>query len=130
VVWDDRIELLGWDLPRRVKLGEPFTLVTYYRVLRPVELPWKAFAHFQGKGWVNADHDPIDGRCPTTAWKAGDILVDRVTTVVAKSPGDYHVWIGFFRGNPGTWQNLALTAAPPGQRDADGRLDLATVSVD
>ena len=130
IAWDDRIELVGWDLPRRVKVGEAFVLVTYYKVLQPVGQPWKMFVHLQGKSWINADHDPVDGRCATSSWKPGDILVDRITTMITKAPGDYQVWLGFFRGSPGNWQNLPLSIAPTNRRDADGRLDLTGLSVD
>ena len=75
-VWDDRIELVGWNNPPSAHLGEKFDAVVYYRVLQPVERSWKAFVHIDldGKNRANADHDPIGGHCPTSTWQVGDIL--------------------------------------------------------
>jgi hypothetical protein len=139
VVWDDRIELLGWNIPARVHLGEKFELAVYYRVLKPLDLEWSAFVHIDGgKGRANADHDPISGRCPTSAWRAGDVLVDRTTTAVTTNafgggtlePGTYDVWIGFFRGWEGGWQNMPVSDAPATMRDDQQRIRITTLIVE
>jgi RNA polymerase sigma factor (sigma-70 family) len=142
VIWDDRIQLLGWDIPKSVHLGETFSITVYYKVLQPVSLAWKAFVHIDladGSARRNADHDPIGGRCPTTAWRAGDVLVDRVTTSMtinaygsggALGPGNYVVWIGFFRGWVGSWQNMPISDAPADMRDAESRARLSVLIVE
>jgi hypothetical protein len=119
MVWDGRVELLGWDAPATVRIGTPMTMTLYFNVLQPTESPYDVFVHVAGEHrWINADHTPQTGHCLTTEWKPGDVIVDRFTfgTAVdanghANPPGTYSIDIGLFRGQPGAWENLP-TATP------------------
>ena len=132
VVWDDRIELVGWNLPRTVGLGHDIEVAVYYKVLRPVAGRWKIFLHFSGPGWHNADHEPADGQCPTSIWQPGDFVVDRFTTRLPadKRPGSYDVRIGFFTGWAPTWRNLPLSEAPAELRHPSDGLRLTAIVVE
>jgi uncharacterized GH25 family protein len=127
VAWANSIELVGWDAPKAVAIGERFDVTLYFRVLRPLDRTWKIFVHAEsGKQRANFDHDPAEGRCPTSLWKPGDLVVDRVAARFTDihEPGRYTLWIGFFVGVAGRWQNLDVEAA---DRDANDRIPLATI---
>jgi RNA polymerase sigma factor (sigma-70 family) len=132
VVWDDRIELVGWNLPRTVGRGADIEVTLYYKVVRPLDGAWKIFLHLAGPGWLNADHEPADGQCPTSIWKPGDVVVDRFTTRLPtdKRPGTYDVRIGFFTGWAPSWRNLPISEAPAELRHASDGLQLTTIVVE
>ncbi len=132
VAWDERIELLGWEVPPRIRAGEKFELVLFYKVLKPIDRSWKIFIHMEGsKRRINADHEPLGGRCPTSTWKPGDVIIDR--TILRVDPsyeiGKYNIRIGFFGGWDPSWKNLALSDAPE-PRDEHQRLTLTSVTVE
>jgi RNA polymerase sigma factor (sigma-70 family) len=125
VIWDGRIQLLGWNIPRSVRLGESFEVTLYYKVLQPIDRSWKIFMHFDGSKFRhNGDHEPADGRCPTSAWQPGDIVVDRFTTSVSTdkipniNPGNYEVTTGLFTGWNPSWKNMPISEAPKDLRDS------------
>ncbi|HEV7556583.1 MAG TPA: sigma-70 family RNA polymerase sigma factor [Kofleriaceae bacterium] len=133
IAWDDKVELVGWDMPDKVHLGDSVDVAVYYRVLRPLGRSWKAFVHIDipKQTRVSADHDPLSGRCPTSSWQAGDVLVDRFTTRVVDQAGTYLVRIGFFRGWNGHWINLPISDGPAALRDDQyGQLTLAELIVE
>jgi protocatechuate 3,4-dioxygenase beta subunit len=131
VVWDDRIELVGWNVPNTVRLGQDIEIALYYKVLRPVDGAWKIALHLAGPGWLNADHEPGDGQCPTSIWKPGEVIVDRFTTRLAtdQRTGSYEVRIGFFTGWAPSWRNLPISDAPPELRHPSDGLVLTTIVV-
>lgn len=133
VVWEESIELVGWELASRVRTSEPFEIVLIYKVLKPLGRSWKHLVHIDGpKMRQNADHEPLGGRCPTSTWKPGDVIVDRTTVRMdpASDTGKYTIWIGFFGGVPPSWRNLALTDAPASLRDEHQRFRLTSVDVE
>jgi hypothetical protein len=135
VVWDNRIQLLGWDLPRAVPRGAPFEVAIYYKILQPVGGSWKALMHFDGPAGRagNGDHDPIAGRCPTSTWQPGDYIIDRFTARAgggAFPGGAYDVWIGFFTGTNPNWKNMTVSEAPGDMRDNADRVKIATLSLE
>ncbi|MBA3391276.1 MAG: sigma-70 family RNA polymerase sigma factor [Deltaproteobacteria bacterium] len=132
VVWDERIELLGWDVPPRRRVGEPFQILLVYKVLEPIDRSWKIFIHLDGpKQRVNADHEPLGGRCPTSTWKPGDVIIDRTSVRVDPrfDAGKYDVWIGFFGGLAPNWKNLSLSIAPE-PRHEHHRFKLTSVDIE
>ena len=135
VVWDNRIQLLGWDLPKAVTRGALFNVTIYYKILQPVGGSWKALMHFDGPAGRagNGDHDPIAGRCPTSTWQPGDYIVDRFTARAgggAFPGGAYDVWIGFFTGTNPNWKNMAVSEAPGDMRDNTDRVKITTLSLE
>jgi RNA polymerase sigma factor (sigma-70 family) len=109
IVWDDRIELVGWDLPAHARVGEPIEVTLVFRVTAPVAHAWKLFAHFDSSAHRrNADHAAVSDTCPTSTWKPGDVLVDRFSTTLPFAE-TFALKLGFFRPGEGDapWQNLA-----------------------
>ncbi|MBP6630333.1 MAG: glycosyltransferase family 39 protein [Kofleriaceae bacterium] len=134
VVYDDRIELLGWKLPPKVGRGDDFEVTLFFKVLRPVGGTWKIFAHFDGPGAVRfqGDHTPIADRCPTSYWQEGDYIVDRFTVEAGDSThqlGSYDLRVGFFTGSNPTWRNMKVTQAPPGSADSNDRVRLGPIQL-
>ena len=132
VAWEESLELAGWELPARIGVGEPFHLTLYFKVLKPLDRSWKIFIHMDGPTMrINADHDPLGGRCPTSTWKPGDVIVDRTALRVDPSfdGGKYDVWIGFFGGMDPNWRNLSLSDAPATMRDEHQRFRLTSIEV-
>jgi hypothetical protein len=135
VVWDGRIQLLGWDAPKSVVRGARFDVTLYYKILQPVGGTWKTLVHIDGAG-VRAgigDHDPIGGRCPTSTWQLGDYIIDRFTTSAgggAFPSGVYEVWTGFFTGSNPNWRNMTLSEAPGDMRDTVDRVKIATIGLE
>jgi hypothetical protein len=133
VVWDNRIELLGWDLPKTVQRGAAFEVTVYYKILQPVTQNWTALMHIDGAIRIGGDHPPIEDRCKTSTWQAGDFIIDR-TTVVAGGAGHplgtYVVWIGFFTGTAPNFKNMTVSAAPPDLKDTADRVKLTSLILD
>ncbi|MCW5802410.1 MAG: hypothetical protein KIT31_08485, partial [Deltaproteobacteria bacterium] len=134
IVWDGKIQLLGWDIPPRVKRGEKFEVVTYYKILGTVGGAWTMLVHIDGAlRWQGGDHKPIKDRCPTSTWQVGDYIVDRHPMVAgqgASPPGSYKVWIGFFTGQTPNFTNMTVTKAPADQRDQTNRVNITGIELD
>ena len=135
VVWDGKIQLLGWDIPKTVARGQRFEITLYYKILAPVGGAWKTLMHFDGpSGRVgNGDHEPIGGRCPTSTWQLGDYIIDRFTTSAgggAFPAGVHDVWLGFFTGAAPNWKNMSVSEAPGDMRDTVDRVKITTIGLE
>jgi len=65
--YDNKIELIGVDMPRSVARGSSFQMTLYYRVRASVGGEWKVFAHFDSGMKFQGDHSLVDTvRCGTT----------------------------------------------------------------
>jgi len=133
IVWDNKIELLGWDMPARVSRGDRFEVTTYYKILAPVGGNWTMIMHFDGAIRFSGDHKPIQDRCPTSTWQPGDYIIDK-TTVVAGSGGHplgpYQLWLGFFTGTAPNYRNMPVSTAPGDLRDTNDRVKITKVILD
>jgi hypothetical protein len=133
VTWDNKIQLLGWDIPQTMTRGSKVQVKLYYKILQPVGGTWKGLMHFDGPLRFNGDHDPINGRCPTSTWQPGDFIVDTLTVTAgggAFPAGKYDVWIGFFTGSAPNWKNMTVSEAPGDMRDTADRVKIMTVVLD
>jgi hypothetical protein len=133
IVFDGRIELLGWSMPKRVSRGDKFTVKMFYKVLQPVPGNWRVLFHFDGSLRFNGDHEPIKGRCQTSTWQPGDFIVDTHTVTAgagAFTPGPYDVWTGFFTGSNPNWKNMTVSEAPGDMRDQTDRVKITTITLD
>jgi hypothetical protein len=133
VVFDGKIELLGWSMPKKIGRGDKFYVKMFYKIRQPVGANWKVLFHFDGPLRFNGDHEPINGRCATSTWQPGDYIVDtyRVTAGGgAFAPGPYEVWTGFFTGSNPNWKNMTVSEAPPDMRDTADRVKITTIVLD
>jgi len=138
VVWDNKIELLGWDIPSTVSRGSRFDVTMYYKILAPPGGAYTTLFHFDapyGRAF-NGDHVPLDNKCATSTWQAGDYVVDtyEVTAGYTTTPkGPVDVWTGFFTGSTGNYKNMPLSEAPSAMRDPNPetpRLKITTIVLD
>ncbi|MCX5744428.1 MAG: glycosyltransferase family 39 protein, partial [Proteobacteria bacterium] len=97
VVWDNKIQLLGWNIPKSVPRGTKFDVTLYYKILAPVGGAWTSLMHFDGPTRFNGDHKPINDRCPTSTWQPGDYIIDTFTVTAGGATfpkTNYELWIG------------------------------------
>ncbi|HEY2735089.1 MAG TPA: hypothetical protein VGI70_13930, partial [Polyangiales bacterium] len=106
VNFDDKIELLGYDLAlphgTYVGAGESFTLTWYFRVIRRVPGAYRLFVHIDGEGQrIHGDHDPVDGKYPVRLWDEGDVIVDsqKIDVPASDRGGNYTMLLGFYSGD-------------------------------
>jgi hypothetical protein len=133
IVFDNRIELLGWSMPKRIGRGKKFEVKMFYKVLQPVGGNWRVLFHFDGSIRFNGDHEPIKGRCQTSTWQPGDYIVDSHVVTAgggAFAPGNYDVWTGFFTGSNPNWKNMPVSEAPADMRDGADRVKITTIVLD
>jgi hypothetical protein len=102
-----KITLLGYDLPGGpFHPGESIPLTVYWRALTEMDLPYTFFVHLlgpfnpatNGPLWGQHDAQPGDGTYPTTAWDAGEIVVDEYVVLVPPDtpPGEVELEVGFY----------------------------------
>lgn len=127
-VFDDKVELIGYDLklPSKgyVGAGRRFRVVWYWRALQTLGKQ-KVFVHIDGQGnRINGDHDPVDGKYPTHDWRQGDIVVDeqRLTVPANYGVGDYQIYVGLFSGDT----RLPISE---GSNDGENRTLVGTLTV-
>lgn len=128
VVFDERIELIGYDAPAEVARGDELVIRLYYRVLAPVSTNYKIFLHFDGAGarW-NGDHAPVGGKFQTSYWSPGTYITDEHRIPVGRmsqAPGYYQVFTGFWPGGDGP--RMTVTT---GQHEADQRVRIGIIRV-
>ncbi|MBA3453575.1 MAG: glycosyltransferase family 39 protein, partial [Deltaproteobacteria bacterium] len=135
VIFDRKLELLGWDIPTTMERGSKVEVKLYYKVIQGVGGAWKSLMHFDGPLRFNGDHPPIKDRCPTSTWQPGDYIIDTHTINVgggAFPRGKYELWIGFFTGSAPNWKNMPISAPqlPSDIRDTADRVKIMTVMLD
>jgi 4-amino-4-deoxy-L-arabinose transferase-like glycosyltransferase len=137
VNWDDKIELLGYDLDASTyKAGETVHLTLYYQALSRMGVSYTVFAHLWGPPnpatggpiWGQDDTEPCRRGYPTSSWDVGEVVVDNLEIPIsAEAPsGDYSIVMGLYQ-----WPSLerlpVLDAA--GQDVADNVVTLTQVLV-
>lgn len=128
----DAIALLGYDAPLQASPGTTITVTLYWRALASAPGDYKVFVHaFAADGTLVAQHDgqPANWAYPTTAWQAGDIILDRHPLALAANlpPGEYRLFVGLYEAAaPAT--RLPVRDAE-GALQPDGHLGLAVLRV-
>lgn len=128
IAFDDKIELLGYDLPPEVSRGSDLVIRLYYRVLTAVPGNYRIFLHFDGMGtrW-NGDHIPLAGKFPTNFWSPGTYVTDEHRSAISRvsqPAGYYQVFTGFWPGGEGA--RLKISA---GAHESDQRVRLGVIRV-
>ncbi len=113
-LFDDRIELIGYDAPGSVAAGDALSLDLYWRAAGSI--PPKMYIGFvhlidPATAALVAQDDHVLGRerYPVTAWRAGEIVVDRYVLDVPAdaAPGEYALQVGVY-----TWPDLVRLDVP------------------
>jgi hypothetical protein len=98
----DQVTLLGYDVsPEVVQPGQTLDLTLYWQARRGMSEDYTVFTHLvaaDGRMVAQQDNQPAEGRYPTSAWDAGEIVVDRYRlTVAPEAPGgEYHLEVGMY----------------------------------
>lgn len=128
VTFDDRVELIGYDIPTEVQRGSEFVIRLHYRVLQPLGGNYRVFLHFDGTGSrINGDHIPLAGKYPTNYWTTGQFITDEhrmSTSRLNQSAGYYQVFTGLWPGGDGA--RLRVTQGP---HEPDNRVRLSAIRV-
>jgi hypothetical protein len=125
---DGKVVYLGLDVdPATVEPGKDVKLTHYWKLVATPGDGWKTFTHLEGpnhQSYINADHPPVKGKYPVSAWKAGDIVRDEH---VVRLPTNWthdtlNVYVGFWRG-------AARLPVKTGAHDETGRTIAAAIPV-
>ncbi len=126
--FDDKIELIGYEIPTDVQRGTEFVIKLHYQVLAPVLGNYRVFLHFDGpSARINGDHIPLGGKYPTNYWTRGQYITDEYrmsTSRLNQSAGYYTVFTGFWPGGDGA--RMKVTQGP---HEPDNRVRLSAVRV-
>ena len=115
----DAVELLAAQIgSARIAPGEMLPVVLYWRALAPMNTSYTVFVQLIGEGDSKAgqtDRLPCDGGCPTTTWRAGDLVGERYDLSIDPDapPGRYQIISGMY--DLATGENLPW-------QDAQGNL--------
>jgi hypothetical protein len=111
----DQISVVGWSLrlpgdAAELKAGDTIHLDVVWQAEQALEQDYAAFAHLvaeDGRGWAGDDHQPYQGRYPTSAWAMGEMVRDTFSLTVPSQapPGLYDVQAGWY--DPQTQERLA-----------------------
>jgi hypothetical protein len=128
---EDKVTLLGYDVPPLVQAGETMALTLYWRAQREMDTSYKVFVHlYDGEGEILTQRDrmPGLGARPTSAWEKGEILADRYFVPIGSDvpAGRYQLTVGLY--DPQTGERLA-TFGSGGERLAQDRILLERVEV-
>lgn len=100
--FDNKLALVGYQLPDRLAAGEeklPLTL--YWQGRGELRDSYAVFVHVvDGQGNIAAQHDgvPARGKQPVTGWAAGEYITDpvEITLPADLAPGAYTVRLGLY----------------------------------
>ncbi|HVZ72623.1 MAG TPA: carbohydrate-binding family 9-like protein [Polyangia bacterium] len=111
---DGKVVYLGLDVdPATVEPGKDVKLTHYWKLVAAPGDGWKTFTHLEGpnhQSFINADHAPVKGKYPVSAWKVGDIVRDEHTVRLPAgwASDTLNVYVGLWRGN----DRMPITSGP------------------
>lgn len=98
----NQISLLGFEAPDVLVPGTEFDVTLYWEAVRPPEDNYIVFVHLvDANGEASASHDrpPMDGKYPTRAWRAGEVVPDthRLVLDPEATGGTHRLLVGMYR---------------------------------
>ncbi|MFN8474268.1 MAG: glycosyltransferase family 39 protein [Anaerolineae bacterium] len=96
----DAAHLLGYDVAQ-AQPGAPLSVTLYWKADAPAPADYNVFVHLlapDGSIISQVDQRPGFGHYPTSAWRAGEIVVDPYTLSVPAGtpPGKYRLAVGWY----------------------------------
>ncbi len=129
--FDDKLQLIGIDMPEVTERGDYFDVKLYYKVLAPIRRNFQVFMHFDGSGVrFQGDHWPVKKRCGTNHWQTGDYVIDEFSVEAGSrshAATKYKVWTGLFVGSAGNWENMKAVTGDP---DDNNRVAVGTLRLE
>jgi 4-amino-4-deoxy-L-arabinose transferase-like glycosyltransferase len=124
--FENKVELIGYDVADAVSRGGKFKITLYFHVLARMPAGYKIFIHFdQPANRFHGDHDPLDGKLPTQYWLPGDYIVDPHDVeipLITTPSGPYTMYMGF-------WLGEGRLKVIQGPNDGVNRVQLGTLRV-
>ncbi len=113
----EQLALVGWSVRTPdlqgdgLQPGDAVEVTVVWQAQEALSTDYAAFAHLvdgEGQGWSGDDHQPHEGKYPTSAWGPGEMVRDTfVLTVPADAPpGLYDVQMGWY--DPATNERLPV----------------------
>ena len=124
--FDNKVELLGYEVDDPVTRGGKFTLKLFFKVLGQMPSGYKIFIHFdQPASRFHGDHVPLGGKFPTEYWMPGDYIVDphEVDIPIFTTPS------GSYTMNMGFWLGSDRIKVIEGPQDGDNRVNMGVLRV-
>jgi hypothetical protein len=121
----DALELVGVDLPDKVRPGTDLEITWYFRATGKVQGDWRMFVHLENPGArFLGDHDPVDGMLPFREFCPDRYVIDRQRIRVPSQvrSGEVAIFAGLFAGG----QRLAARGPVP---IVDNRIQIGSVPV-
>jgi hypothetical protein len=118
----DVATLVGVTAPSSARPGELVTLEWVFRAGKAGRADHRVFVHLEGPGvFITGDHDPVDGRLPTSRWPAGRHVRDlHAVRIPPSARGTLTVYAGLYRGE---------TRVPVRGGQPDGRVLATTIRI-
>ncbi len=116
----DHITLAGYQYIGPLKSNQTLTVTLYWQTETPPPEDYVAFVHLLDEnGAVLAQHDspPRDGRYPTSAWRAGDMVHDPHPLSIPTLPPGANVQFVAGMYHPTTLARLPVRTTGGHQRD-------------
>lgn len=112
---EDRVELLGYDLPQTVEAGSDLPLLLYWRVSKPIrpDLLYSFFAHVvDTRGYIWAQAEPLG--YPVSSWIQGDLVIQLFDLSLPPDtpPVEYQAKMGIFDLSSGARLTPAVEGVP------------------
>lgn len=126
--FDPGITILGYEAPAVSEPGRPLCVTLYWQTETESSVDYTVFMHLVAEdGFVQAQSDsqPVFGYHPTSAWQAGDVVVDLHCLVAPAglAEGVYTLRTGLYSAKSGERVSLIDPVS------ADHALDLAEITV-
>ncbi|MHB0874906.1 MAG: glycosyltransferase family 39 protein [Anaerolineae bacterium] len=108
VNFDDRVELLGYDITDLAFCpGQSLDATLYWHALRPLDKDYVVFTNIIDSRdltkYADSNTMPANGARPTSGWAVGEVVEDKHALVVRAdaAPGIYDVEVGLFTMDDG-----------------------------
>ncbi|MEM8860313.1 MAG: glycosyltransferase family 39 protein, partial [Chloroflexota bacterium] len=117
VVFDDAIQLLGYDLAAdTTNLNGQFELTLYWQALEQPQKGFTEFNHVLGASGMQAqlDSPPSGDAWATATWLPGEVITDKRTINVSAEavPGTYPLLVGFYTASDLVRAELNVNGVP------------------
>ncbi|HEY3357062.1 MAG TPA: sulfatase-like hydrolase/transferase [Polyangia bacterium] len=126
VRFGDAVRLYGYDVAATtVPRGGTLDVTWYFESRAPLKGPWRIFLHGVGPGFLQGDHDPVEGLLPLRQWPRGATIADRQRLPIPAHlrPGTYTLFMGIFAGRQ------RLPARGPAADPKQDRAQALTITV-
>ena len=95
----DMVRLTAVSIPPTAAVGDTITITAQWQATGQPALPYSTLVHLAFPNeppLATGDNQPRNGRYPTTAWAAGEVIDDWYTLVVPDTTGKVPIWIGMY----------------------------------